>query len=106
MLKETPDELEGVDGGSAWPVALCLAVGEGDLAVLDIDDPGVGDGHAEDVRGQILVRGLAVVSPTAWELTFQSIVHAAGSILPISFRLTISALNLPRKILERVLTGK
>lgn len=61
MLQEAPDEFDGVHGGPARPVTLLLAVGEGAVAILDADDPEVGDGYSEEVGGgKILVGGLAV----------------------------------------------
>lgn len=105
MLEKAPDELEGIDGGAARPVALFFAVGEGDLPVFGIDDPGVGDGHPEDVYGARYLR-VASLSPTACELTFQSIFQTAGSMVPMSFCRLISVRNLARKMLERALTGR
>jgi len=60
MLEKAPNELEGIDSDPARPVAFFLAVGKSDLPVLGIDDPGVGDGHPEDVRGQIFEGRFAV----------------------------------------------
>lgn len=60
VLEEAPDKFEGIDGGPARPVTLFFAVGEGDLSVLGIDDPGVGDGHPEDIGGKIFESRFAV----------------------------------------------
>lgn len=60
VLEEAPDKLESIDGGPARSVTLFFAVGEGDLPVLGIDDPGVGDGHPEDIGGKIFEGRFAV----------------------------------------------
>ena len=61
MLKEPPEtryavELSGAEAGTAD-----FPVGEGDRAVLQADETVVGDGHLEDIRGEVRQGGVAVV---------------------------------------------
>ena len=61
MLKEPPEkryavELSGAEAGTAD-----FPVGEGDRAVLQVDETVVGDGHLEDIRGEVRQGGVAVV---------------------------------------------
>ena len=53
MLQEPVYKLQDVELGGARACAAGLAVGEGDDAVLERDDTAVGDGHFEDIRGEV-----------------------------------------------------
>jgi len=65
MLKIAADELDCVEGASARAVAALFAIGEGDVSFIYGNDPGIGDGHAEDIRGEIFKGGLAVADRLA-----------------------------------------
>lgn len=59
MLKKTAEELLDLEG-TEFPVgAPALLVTEGDPAGVERHDAVVGDGGAEDVRGEVFQRGLA-----------------------------------------------
>lgn len=60
MLQESPDELHGIQGHDAPAVAVGLSVFEGNAMVLHADDTAVGDGHFEDIGGQVLDAGVAM----------------------------------------------
>ncbi len=85
MLEESSDELEGIDGGPARPVTLFFAVGEGDFVTRDVDDPGVGDGHPEDIGGKIFESRFAVTYGLGVDVPFDlpnSRVNGADEFLP------------------------
>jgi hypothetical protein len=54
VLEEAPDELLGGDGATLELVSGRLFVGKGDLAIMEVVKPVVTEGHAKDVRGEIL----------------------------------------------------
>jgi len=59
MLKEAADEPLGWERGGAGGIGFGVAVPECDLAVFDSEDVSVGDGHAEDIGGEVFQGGLA-----------------------------------------------
>ena len=54
VLEEAADELLGGDGGVLEMVSGRFFVGESDLAIMEIAEAVVTEGHAKDVRGEIL----------------------------------------------------
>lgn len=59
MLKKAPDELDDVEGNLAGAIAAFLAIGEGDGSIFDSHDSGIGDGHPEDIGGEVFQGCLA-----------------------------------------------
>jgi hypothetical protein len=59
VLKEASDELHGIDGHGSPAVAVRFSVPEGNAVILDLEDAAVGDGHFEDIGGQVLDAGIA-----------------------------------------------
>jgi hypothetical protein len=59
-LQETADELQGIEREGPQTSAAGFFVGEGDRGLLDLEDAVIGDGHLEDVGGEILDRGLGI----------------------------------------------
>lgn len=72
MLEEAPNELHDVEVDRSVTCASVLSMLEGNDAIFDFDDPAVGDGHFEDIRGKILQRsgaisnGLTVYDPVGF----------------------------------------
>ena len=56
MLEETPDELHDVKTDRSVTRTSVLSILEGDGAIFHFDDPAVGDGHFEDIRGKVFQR--------------------------------------------------
>jgi hypothetical protein len=54
MLEEATDELLGGDGATFELVGGRLFVRESDLAIMEVAEAIVREGHAKDVRGKIL----------------------------------------------------
>jgi len=65
VLQETVDELLGREGAQGRVVGVGGAVTECNPAVFEFEDAGVGDGDAEDVRGEILERVPAIADRLA-----------------------------------------
>ncbi len=63
MLKEAADELHHYEAHGAWPITSGLAIAERNHAVFHRQDLTGGEGHFEDVGGQVL--GGVELSPTA-----------------------------------------
>jgi hypothetical protein len=53
VLQETVDELIGGESAEFELAGVGRAIAEGDLVVLKLDEAAVGEGDAEDVRGQV-----------------------------------------------------
>ena len=51
MLKESADELQGIDGEGARAGAGVFFLGEAHLPVVELEDAMIGDGDLEHVRG-------------------------------------------------------
>jgi len=68
MLEETPEKLEGVEGGFSGAIASGFAIGKGDLPVFNRNDAAVGNGHPEDVGGKILEGGLGIAHGLAVDI--------------------------------------
>ena len=60
MLEKAPDELEDIEGDLAVAIAAFLAIEEGDSSIFDNHDSGIGDGHPEDIGGEVFQSCLAV----------------------------------------------
>jgi hypothetical protein len=58
VLQEATDELDNIESQDPWTFTVGLAITNEHGAVVDINDPGIGDGDFEDVGGEILERGL------------------------------------------------
>ena len=54
VLEEATDELLGGDGATFELVSGRLFVRESDLAIMEMAEAVVAEGHAKDVRGEIL----------------------------------------------------
>ena len=54
MLEKATDELFGGDGAMLELISGRLFVRESDLAIMEVAEAVVTDGHAKDVRGEIL----------------------------------------------------
>ena len=92
MLEEAPDEFHDLQAGGAIARASLFAVLERNGAIpgsspgqaLQGDDPAVGDGHFEHIRGQVLERsgpvsdGLAVDDPVDLPNLGVDLVQEAG----------------------------
>jgi len=57
MLEEATDELLGGEGATPGLVSGGLFVSESDLAIMEAAEAAVTEGHAKDVRGEILESG-------------------------------------------------
>ena len=53
MLEKAPDELDNIECDLAVAIAAFLFIGEGDGTIFDSHDSGIGDGHPEDVGGEV-----------------------------------------------------
>ena len=60
MLEEPADKLHDVEVGGAWACTARFTIGEGDGAVVELDDATVGDGDPEDIGGEVLEGRVAV----------------------------------------------
>ena len=58
VLQEAADELLGGEGAGLPVAGGAVAVAKGDLTLVQFEDTVVGEGHPEDVRGQIVEGGL------------------------------------------------
>ena len=54
VLKESADEFQDFESQDPWTFTVGLAITNEHGAVVDINDPGIGDGDFEDVGGEIL----------------------------------------------------
>ena len=63
VLQEPAHELMARDAAGPPSVRLALLVANGDAVVVEADDAGVGDGHAEDVAGEVVEHGLLAFTP-------------------------------------------
>ena len=54
VLEEATDELLGGDGATLELISGRLFVRESDLAIMEVAEAVVAEGHAKDVRGEIL----------------------------------------------------
>ena len=53
VLKESRDELWGVEGAAIDITGLAVTIAKGDLAVVEVLEPTVDEGDAEDVAGEV-----------------------------------------------------
>jgi hypothetical protein len=65
MLEETGDEFGGRDGAELDSVGAAVAVGEGDLAILEALQAAVGDGDAKEVAAEVGKDPIAAASVLA-----------------------------------------
>jgi hypothetical protein len=54
VLQEPSDKLRGGQRAGTRGVGFGVAVAESDLAVFETEDVSIADGHAEDIRGEVL----------------------------------------------------
>ena len=60
MLQKAAQELRGCQGAAANLAAVGLAIAKGDFALFNLEDALVGNGHPENVGGQIAQRQLPI----------------------------------------------
>ena len=59
MEEKTPDEFMGIKGQGLLSISIfAISITQGDLAVLDVEDPVIGRSHAVSVAAEVIKHGL------------------------------------------------
>jgi hypothetical protein len=104
VLEEAAEELHDFKGESSQSVAVRFFIADEDGAILDLEDPIIGDGDFEDIGGEVFEAclrgrdGLGVDVPIDESDLRGDLIEEAGFI--------ISSRNLALKILARAWTGR